>query len=196
MFTGIIHDVGHITVMRREGAGMHLAIETALDMSNWQNGDSVAVDGCCLTVTEFGNHTFSVTLSQESLGLTAFGQACEGKKINLEPALRMGDALGGHMVSGHVDGAGTVNDIQAVGEHRIFRFSVPENLARYVVKKGSVTVNGASLTVNEVDGCAFEVNLIPYTLANTNLGDLTCGDRVNIETDMYGRYVERLMMKP
>jgi len=193
MFTGIIQDVGVIQSIQREPEQAHMTIETTLDMLNWQNGDSIAVDGCCLTLTDFGAEKFSATLSQETLNLTTFGQAQEGKKVNLEPALRMGDALGGHMVSGHVDGTGKVDDIQPAGEHRLFRFSVPENLARYVVKKGSVAANGVSLTVNEVDGCVFEVNLIPHTLANTNLGDLADGDRVNIETDMYGRYIERMM---
>jgi len=193
MFTGIIQDVGVIHSIQREPEQAHMVIITTLDMSNWQNGDSIAVDGCCLTLTDFGAEKFSVTLSQETLNLTTFGQAQEGKRVNLEPALRRGDALGGHMVSGHVDDTGKVDAIQPAGEHRLFRFSVPEELARYVVKKGSVAINGVSLTVNEVDGCAFEVNLIPHTLANTNLGDLADGDRVNIETDMYGRYVERLM---
>ncbi len=193
MFTGIIQDVGTIQSIQREPEQAHMVIETALDMSNWQNGDSVAVDGCCLTLTEFGAGKFSATLSQETLNLTIFGQAREGQRANLEPALRMGDALGGHMLSGHIDGTGSVEDVRAVGEHRLLRFCIPEALARYVVKKGSIAINGVSLTVNHVDGCAFEVNLIPHTLVNTNLGDLASGDRVNIETDMYGRYVERLM---
>jgi len=196
MFTGIIQDVGAIERIQHEAEQAHMVFHTSLDMTNWGLGDSVAVDGCCLTLTDFGAGKFSATLSQETLNLTTFEQAQEGKKVNLEPALCMGDALGGHMVSGHVDGTGTVDEIQSVGEHRLFRFSVPENLARYVVKKGSVAINGVSLTVNEVDGCAFEVNLIPHTLANTNLGDLTSGDRVNIETDMLGRYIERLMQFP
>jgi len=193
MFTGIIQDIGTIEGIQREAEQAHMAFHTSLDMTNWNQGDSVAVDGCCLTVTDFGASQFSATLSQETLNLTTFGQAKEGKRVNLEPALRMGDALGGHMVSGHIDGTGNVEDVRTAGEHRLFRFSVPEDLARYVVKKGSVAVNGVSLTVNEVDGCAFEVNLIPHTLANTNLGDLTGGDRVNIETDMYGRYIERMI---
>jgi len=192
MFTGIIQDVGAIESIQHESEQAHMVFRTSLDMTNWGPGDSVAVDGCCLTLTDFSAGEFSATLSQETLNLTTFGQAKEGKRVNLEPALRMGDALGGHMVSGHIDGTGTIDDIQSAGEHRIFRFSVPGNLARYVVKKGSVAVNGVSLTVNEVDGCAFEVNLIPHTLANTNLGDLAGGDRVNIETDMYGRYIERM----
>ncbi|MDQ6959016.1 MAG: riboflavin synthase, partial [Mariprofundaceae bacterium] len=191
--TGIIQDVGAIESIRHEPEQAHMVFHTSLDMMNWGVGDSVAVNGCCLTLTDFGAGKFSATLSQETLNLTTFGQAQEGKRVNLESALRMGDAFGGHMVSGHVDGTGTVDDIQPVGEHRFFRFSVPESLARYVVKKGSVAVNGVSLTVNEVDGCVFEVNLIPHTLANTNLGDLASGDRVNIETDMVGRYIERMM---
>jgi len=193
MFTGIIQDIGAIESIQREPEQAHMELHTSLDMTNWRLGDSLAVDGCCLTLTDFGAEKFSVTLSRETLNLTTFGQAQEGKRVNLEPALRMGDALGGHMVSGHVDGLGQADDIQSAGEHRFFRFSVPKDLAPYVVKKGSVAVNGVSLTVNEVDGCAFEVNLIPHTLMNTNLGDLTRGDRVNIETDMYGRYVERLI---
>jgi len=193
VFTGIIQDVGHIAAVRQEAAQAHMVIETALDTSNWEDGDSIAVNGCCLTVTEFGAGRFSANLSRETLNLTTFDTAREGGRVNLELALRMGDALGGHMVSGHVDSTGRVNGIRAAGEHRIFCFSIVENLARYVVKKGSVAINGVSLTANEVDGCMLEVNLIPHTLAHTNLGVLQIGDRVNIETDMYGRYVERLM---
>jgi len=193
MFTGLIQDVGVIESIQIESEQAHMVFYTSLDMTNWRVGDSVAVDGCCLTLTNLGTGKFTATLSQETLNLTAFGQAKEGERVNLEPALRMGDALGGHMVSGHVDGTGRVDDVRPAGEHRLFRFSVPKDLARYVVKKGSVAINGVSLTVNEVNGCAFEVNLIPHTLANTNLGDLSVGGSVNIETDMYGRYVERFM---
>lgn len=193
MFTGIIQDVGVIVRIQREPEQAHMVFRTSLDMVNRNQGDSMAVDGCCLTMAKFGHQTFSAALSLETLNLTTFEQAREGKKVNLEPALRMGDALGGHMVSGHVDGTGRVDDIQSVGEHRLFHCSIPENLVNYVVKKGSVTINGVSLTVNEVDGCAFEVNLIPHTLTHTNLGILRIGDRINIEIDMMGRYVERLM---
>lgn len=193
MFTGIIQDVGIIVRIQREPEQARMIFHTSLDMMNWNRGDSMAVDGCCLTVVDFGHQTFSAALSLETLNLTTFEQAREGKKVNLEPALRMGDALGGHMVSGHVDGTGRVDDIQPVSEHRLFHCSIPENMAHYVVKKGSVTINGVSLTVNEVDGCAFEVNLIPHTLTHTNLGILRIDDRINIEIDMMGRYVERLM---
>jgi len=193
MFTGIIQDVGCISQIRREQAQAHFSIATALDTSNWLTGDSIAVDGCCLTATDMRPGSFDVTLSMETLGLTIFANADEGHRVNLEPALRMGDALGGHMVSGHVDGMGRLDVLDEVGEHRVMRFLLPPDLLRYVVHKGSVAVNGVSLTVNEADDCGFTVNLIPHTLAHTNLGALNAGDTVNIETDLLGRYVERLM---
>ena len=194
MFTGIIQDVGSIASVRREPEQTHMTFRTAMEMSNWALGDSVACDGCCLTITEFlKGGAFAATLSQETLNLTTFFDAKEGDAINLEPALRMGDPLGGHMVTGHVDGTGSVKSVKSIGEHREYAFSVSEELACYVVKKGSVAVNGVSLTVNHVEGCDFTVNLIPHTLSHTNLGLLKAGDQVNIETDMYGRYVERLM---
>jgi len=194
MFTGIIQDVGRIASITKEPEQTHMTFTTALDMANWQLGDSVACNGCCLTITAFPDvATFAATLSQETLNLTGFSQADVGDVINLEPALRMGDALGGHMVTGHVDGIGVVKSVKAIGEHREFRFTLPESQARYVVVKGSVAINGVSLTVNLVDGCDFTVNLIPHTLSHTNLGELAVGAEVNIETDMYGRYVERLM---
>jgi len=193
MFTGIIQDVGKIAEIRREPEQAHMLFATHLDMSGWALGDSVAVDGCCLTVTRFEPGTFAATLSAETLKLTVFGEAQEGRRVNLEPALHLGDALGGHMVSGHVDGLGEVIEVANLGEHVRMCFRLSPSLARYVVKKGSVAINGVSLTVNEVDGCDFCVNLIPHTLAHTNLDELVAGDKVNIETDMLGRYVERLL---
>ena len=193
MFTGIIQDVGRIASIRREQAQAHFSIATSLDTSNWHPGDSIAVDGCCLTATDLRAGAFDVTLSLETLGLTIFADAVEGGRVNLEPALRMGDALGGHMVSGHVDGVGRLGTLDPVGEHRQMQFLLPSDLLRYVVHKGSVAVNGVSLTVNEADDRGFTVNLIPHTLAHTNLGALSVGDAVNIETDLLGRYVERLM---
>lgn len=157
-------------------------------------GDSIAVDGCCLTITDFPKKgCFSATLSQETLNLTRHSSIEVGEKVNLEPALCVGDPLGGHIVTGHVDGLAKVEAITDIGEHRIFEFSVPSELAKYVVKKGSVAINGTSLTVNEVEACCFTVNLIPHTLSHTNLGDLSIGDSVNFESDMLGRYVERIM---
>ncbi|MDX8406656.1 MAG: riboflavin synthase [Mariprofundus sp.] len=193
MFTGIIQDVGRIAAIKSEPQQMHIEVESVLSMQGWSLGDSVAVNGCCLTVTAFpDSNRFAATLSQETLDLTGFSTARVGDAVNLEPALRVGDALGGHMVSGHVDGKGRVVSVTAAGEHRVFTFELDAGLARYVVKKGSVTVHGVSLTVNSVDGCCFSVNLIPHTLSHTTLGELETGDVVNIETDMYGRYVERL----
>jgi len=194
MFTGIIQDVGTIRNITHEKQQSHMSFETALDMSNWQLGDSVAVDGCCLTITDFpAKHQWTATLSLETLKLTTFSDAQVGRKINMEPALHVGDALGGHIVTGHVDGLARVENITNIGEHKAFSFVAPEELARYIVKKGSVTLNGTSLTVNDVDECCFTVNLIPHTLSHTNLGQLQENDPVNIETDMFARYVERIM---
>ena len=197
MFTGIIQDVGIIEHIRTEPEQTHMRFTTTLDMAAWQLGDSVACNGCCLTITAFPSaHVFAATLSLETLGLTTFADAMVGDAVNLEPALRTGDALGGHMVTGHVDGLGRVQSIQTVGEHRQLAFELPDALARYVVAKGSVCINGVSLTVNRVGRNDFTVNLIPHTLSHTNLGALQAGAAVNIETDMYGRYVERLMQFP
>lgn len=197
MFTGIIQDVGRVMSIDPEPSQTHLRLGTALTMEGWELGDSVACNGCCLTITAFPSETsFAATLSQETLSLTCFDRVAIGDAINLEPALRVGDALGGHMVTGHVDGVATVSAIEAIGEHRKITFELPDALARYVVKKGSVAINGVSLTVNSVGRKDFTVNLIPHTLSHTNLGSLEAGMHVNIETDLYGRYVERLMQFP
>jgi len=193
MFTGIIQDIGHIAVIDHEPQQMHLQMETALDLNSLSEGDSVAVNGCCLTITAFpAPDRFAATLSRETLNLTRFSRMAVGDAVNLEPALRVGDALGGHIVSGHVDGLGEVRQIRPVGEHQLFELCLPASLARYVVVKGSIAIDGVSLTVNRVDGCCFSVNVIPHTLSHTTLAGLNEGDDVNIETDMYGRYVERL----
>ena len=193
MFTGIIQDVGEIVRVIPEGPQRRITVRTALDTGGWRLGDSVAVDGCCLTVTGMAEGAFEAVLSPETLAVTVFGEARAGRRVNLEPALRVGDALGGHIVTGHVDGVATLEEAREAGEHRVLGFRAPEALARYLVRKGSVAVNGASLTVNDVDGARFSVNLIPHTLAHTNLGALRPGDAVNLETDLLGRYVERMM---
>lgn len=192
MFTGIIKDVGTIQCIDIEKDQTHMYFHTNLDMSGWHLGDSIAVDGCCLTLTDKHENTWQATLSAETLALTHFQQASEGQSVNLEPALHIGDPLGGHMVTGHIDGLATLETKQAIGEHWKYIFSAPETLAKYIVKKGSVAVNGVSLTVNDVDGCQFSVNLIPHTLSATNLGMLNTGMQINLETDILGRYVERL----
>ncbi len=187
-------DMGKLLSIDTEDTQQHWLIETSLAMQTWLVGDSIAVDGCCLTVTELHEHSFAVTLSQETLKLTHFNHLSPGAVLNLEPALRLGDALGGHWVSGHIDACALLLARDFVGPHCRMRFEVPKALAAYVVKKGSVTLNGVSLTINEVDGCCFEVNLIPHTLEHTNLSALAIGDRVNLETDMLARYVERLFI--
>ncbi|MDQ6952330.1 MAG: riboflavin synthase [Mariprofundaceae bacterium] len=194
MFTGIIQDVGSIVRMKHEDKQSHFTFQTTLDMSAWQLGDSVAVDGCCLTITDFPKpQQWCATLSLETLELTQFSSAKTAQKVNVEAALRVGDALGGHIVSGHIDGLARLKSMENMGEHRVLCFELPRVLAAYVVKKGSVTLNGTSLTINDVSDVSFTVNLIPHTLAHTNLGALQLNDRVNIETDMLGRYVERLL---
>jgi len=187
-------DVGKIVAIDNEPEQTHMHFSTSLDTSKWALGDSVAVDGCCLTITDLPKAgEFAATLSVETLNLTRHSGVTVGERVNLEPALCVGDPLGGHIVTGHVDGIATVDKIREIGEHREFHFSVPVSLAKYVVRKGSVAINGTSLTINEVDNCCFTVNLIPHTLAHTNLGELSTGSSVNFESDMLGRYVERIM---
>jgi len=194
MFTGIVQDVGHIVAVDRESEQAHMQFATALDMHGWHVGDSVAVNGCCLTITAFpAEGCFAATLSAETLALTCFENARAGDAVNLEPALHVGDALGGHWVTGHVDDRAEVAAIEPVGEHVCMSFVVPRQLAPYIVRKGSVALHGVSLTINTVTDCLFSVNVIPHTLTHTNLGTLQAGDAVNIETDLIGRYVERMM---
>jgi len=194
MFTGIIQDVGRIAAIDSQPQQMHIQVETALDMQGWNLGDSVAVNGCCLTVTAFpARSRFAATLSQETLDLTCFSAASVSDAVNLEPALKVGDPLGGHMVSGHVDGTGSVSGMRAAGEHSVFTFLLPAALARYVVVKGSIAIDGVSLTVNAVGSDWFEVNLIAHTLAHTTFAFTAVGEAVNLEIDLLARYAERLL---
>lgn len=196
MFTGIIQDVGRIEAIQQQTRQMVVLISTQLDISSWHVGDSIAVDGCCLTVTRFCPQAkFAAVLSPETVKCTHFSRAKPGQPVNLEPALKLGDVLGGHMVSGHIDGTGRILVLKSIGAHRQIRFGLPQNMRNYVVAKGSVAVNGVSLTINEVHDAGFTVNLIPHTLSHTNLGKLRPGHQVNIETDMIGRYVERLLAR-
>lgn len=196
MFTGIVQDVGTIAAVEHQAQQSLFVFTTKLDMSTWQVGDSVAVDGCCLTITGFPDakaSLWSATLSPETMRLTRFSQLQESDVVNLEPALRVGDALGGHMVSGHIDDVAEVVSVVDVGEHKQMIFEVPDRLKQYVVVKGSVALNGVSLTINTVENHQFGVNLIPHTLKHTNLGMLQAGHVVNLETDLLGRYVERIL---
>lgn len=191
MFTGIIAAIGAVTEASPAAGGLRLRIDAGgLTLADVAAGDSIAVNGVCLTAVTVGRATFDADVSQETLDCTTGFAA--GARVNLEKALRLADRLGGHLVSGHVDGVGEVTHIDPAGDNRVLRITPPAFIARYVARKGSVAVNGASLTVNEVDEAGFSVNLIPHTLAATNLGGLRAGDRVNLEADTIARYLERL----
>lgn len=192
MFSGIVTAVGRVTAAVPEaGGGLRLVVDAAgLGLKDVAVGDSIAVDGACLTVVARKARRFEADVSRETLACTA-GYA-RGRRVNLEKALRAADRLGGHLVSGHVDGVGTVSRVRRAGANRVIVFKAPARLAKYFARKGSVTVNGVSLTVNDVRGAGFTVNLIPHTLASTNLGELRAGAKVNVEVDILARYVERL----
>lgn len=193
MFTGIIQAVGHVShVQATQGGDARVRIASGgLDMGDVQLGDSIACNGVCLTVVEQTPDSFDVVVSGETFACTV-GFA-PGDRLNLEKALRLADRLGGHLVSGHVDGVGEVLQFAAVGDSWLLEIRAPEALARYLAPKGSVAVNGVSLTVNRVAGRDFSINLIPHTLDHTMLRDLQPGSRVNLEADMLARYAERLL---
>lgn len=191
MFTGIITDIGRVARLERRG-DLRARIETAYDTDTVAVGASIACSGCCLTVVDKGAGWFAVDISAESLSKTTLGDWTEGARVNLERALRMGDELGGHIVSGHVDGVATVREKRPEGDSTRWVFELPKPLARFVAPKGSVALDGVSLTVNEVDGPRFGVNVIPHTAARTTFGGLEPGARVNVEIDMLARYVARL----
>ena len=195
MFSGIIADVGHIAAATDRDGGLRLVISTGvLDLSDVQIGDSIAVNGVCLTVISHTADTFTVEVSRETLDCTV-GLDAQGAPVNLEKALRLADRLGGHLVSGHVDGVGEVVAFTDLGESWKLVIRSPHVLAKYIAIKGSITVNGVSLTINQVSGDEFSVNLIPHTLVMTNLKNLRAGSRVNLEVDLIARYVERMMQK-
>ena len=193
MFTGIIADVGAIADKQDREGGLRLRIATnKLDMADVQLGDSIAVNGVCLTVIKLEGNSFTVDVSKETLHCTV-GLEQLGAHVNLEKALRLADRLGGHLVSGHVDGVGEVQEFIHLGESWKLSVKAPKELAKYIAAKGSITINGVSLTVNKVEGQVFNVNLIPHTLQETTLKDLHIDSRVNLEIDMIARYVERMM---
>ena len=193
MFTGIIADVGTIADKQERDGGLRLRIATnRLGMEDVQLGDSIAVNGVCLTAVQIEGKSFSVDVSRETLNCTV-GLEQQGAQVNLEKALRLADRLGGHLVSGHVDGVGEVMDFVNLGESWKLVVHTPHELSKYIAAKGSVTINGVSLTVNKIEGTAFEVNLIPHTLQETTLKELHVDSRVNLEIDLIARYVERMM---
>ena len=191
MFTGIITDIGTVRSITRAG-DTRFEIVTAYELATVELGASIACNGCCLTVIEKGRDWFAIQASAETLSKTTLGDWKQGTQINLERALKIGDELGGHIVSGHVDGLGEILSITPEGDSQRFRFRVPNELSRFIAPKGSVAIDGTSLTVNEVDGREFGVNIIPHTQAVTTWGTMVEGQRVNIEIDMLARYVARL----
>jgi riboflavin synthase len=191
MFTGIIAAVGRIAEATRTEGGIRLHIDAgSLSLDDVALGDSIAVSGVCLTVVSLHERAFEVDVSQETLACVA-GFEC-GAAVNLEKALRLADRLGGHLVSGHIDGVGRVERFDEMGDNRRLEIDVPADLGRYVARKGSIAVDGVSLTVNDVDGSRVTVNLIPHTLACTTFATLRPGARVNIEIDLLARYIERM----
>ena len=191
MFTGIVTDIGRVRAVRETNRDRRFEIETGFDTSTLDIGASVSHAGCCLTVVETGPDWFAVEVSGETLSLTTLDDWTQGRRVNLERAARVGDELGGHIVSGHVDGVGEVIAVEIEGGSHRVQVRAPRPLHRLIAPKGSITVEGVSLTVNEVEDDVFGVNLIPHTWDVTTLGDLKVGSRVNLEIDMLARYLAR-----
>jgi riboflavin synthase len=192
MFTGLVEDLGTVETVERGDDGARLRIATSLT-SEISDGDSVAVNGCCLTATAVGADGFETEAMNQTLAVTALDGVEQSSHVNLELAMKVGDRLGGHIVQGHVDGVGSVASVADDGFARRIRVTLPSQILRYVVDKGSITLNGVSLTVADLGDAWAEVSLIPETLERTNLGDLAPGDRLNVECDVVAKYVERLM---
>jgi riboflavin synthase len=196
MFTGIILATGRVSSMTEKGGDLELGVDAAaLDLARIAIGDSVSVQGACLTVTRKEGACFYADVSRETMAKTTLGDLRAGSRVNLEPSLRAGDALGGHWVSGHVDAVGKLKTLVQDARSWRLEFELPAALMRFVASKGSICVNGVSLTVNNVAGRCFDVNIIPHTLKVTTLGELKVDDGVNIEIDVIARYLERLMTK-
>ena len=194
MFTGIIAAIGKIEVVQAKGGDLRLQVSTQqLDLADVKLGDSVAINGVCLTVVDISGATLSFDVSRESLDRTSLGAVQTGSEVNLEKALAVGDRLGGHFVSGHVDGLGTVISRQESARSVQFRFEVSTGLERYIAEKGSICIDGTSLTVNNVADNWFEVNIIPHTMQKTIMSHYQVGTKVNLEVDLIARYLERLL---
>jgi riboflavin synthase len=192
MFTGLIEAVGRVVSFERIGSAARLAIAVSFNEDGVKLGDSIAVNGVCLTVVAAKGGAFYFDASPETLEQTAFRRLKSGDRVNLERALRLGDRLGGHIVTGHVDCVATLTERREVSSNIIFSFRVPSHAARYLVAKGSVTIDGISLTINRVDESGFSINIIPHTASLTTLSEKRPGDEVNIETDIIAKYLERL----
>ena len=195
MFTGIITAIGRITNIERKGGDCRLTIHTGkLPLTEAQLGDSIAVNGVCLTAVELGKQHFCADVSNETLSRTTLKTVAVGTPVNLELALTPATRMGGHIVSGHVDGLGELVAQQPDARSWRLSFKAPDELAKYIAEKGSITINGISLTVNAVNGAVFDVNIVPHTLQETTLSDIKIGDQVNLEVDLLARYLERLLL--
>ena len=196
MFTGIIKAKGSVASLERRGGDVRLSITSdGLPFTNYEVGESIAVNGVCLTAVTLRNDGFDTDVSVETLNVTSLGKLGVGDAVNLEPSLALGDRMGGHLVSGHVDCLGTIKSLEEDARSMRVVIEIPREFAPYVAKKGSVTVDGVSLTVNEVRGAAFEVNIIPHTAEVTIIGGYDVGTPVNVEVDLVARYIERLLSK-
>ena len=193
MFTGLVEEVGHVRELVPSGDGARLSISATASLEDVALGDSISVNGVCLTVTDYDSSGFSADVMRQTLDVSNLGQLEPGSPVNLERALRLGDRLGGHIVQGHVDGQATLLERRAGEQWDVLRFAVDSVVSKYLVPKGSITVQGVSLTVSALDDDWFEVSLIPATLANTTLGTMERGQSANVETDVLARHVERLL---
>ena len=193
MFTGMIEEIGEIRGLSPNGYGLDVVIDCKKILSDVKVGDSVSVNGCCQTVVEFGENYFKTNLSQETLKISTFSDLKVGYSVNLERAVTPNSRLGGHIVQGHVDGVAVLRKVISLGDFFDLYFEVPTNLSRYITKKGSITVDGISLTVSDETSSTFRVSVIPHTFENTTLHFLKIGDKVNIETDIIARYTEKIL---
>ena len=195
MFTGIVQDLGRVQEREKRGGDARIVIAfDRLDPAGIRVGESICVQGCCLTVTELLGRAFTADVSRETLSLTTLGDLAVGSPVNLETSLKAGDPLGGHLVSGHVDGVAQVVAVSGDARSLRLKIAVPSGLARYIARKGSIAIDGVSLTINEVEDAVFGVNIIPHTQTVTTLGELTVGARVNLEVDQVARYIERMLL--
>ena len=195
MFTGIIEGLGTITGIQSSGKGSSFSLTADFSLEGTRIGDSIAVNGACLTAVQVGGNQFKVDVAPETLSLTSLGRSKVGERVNLERALSLSGRLDGHLVSGHIDGTGTIKSRQNMGNAIIVSFAIPEAIAYYMIRKGSVAVDGISLTINDCQSDNFSVSIIPHTAALTTVGFKKLGETVNIETDMIGKYVERFIRK-
>ncbi len=194
MFTGIIEGLGKLVAKRKVGGGLAFDIEAGFDLTDPPEGESIAISGVCLTAYNIQGRQFTADVSPETIKRTRLGLLHPGSVVNLERALKLSDRLGGHLVSGHVDSMATVKSIEEIGDYTLFSFTVENAIERYIIEKGSITIDGISLTVNSCGPKVFSVSIIPHTLKITTLGELKVGSKVNIEVDVVGKYIEKLLL--